>query len=278
MNALQSADSMSGDELIVTIGSVILGPIVWIVWFSGARSITEFQARARRRVDSLIGILVVCALIVLLTLLFAAADDVRSAPQYIFMYFALGLAWVRVVSWAFPLVGLHPRDDLLERRNPAAFPAWAGAMIGVTCSYAGGNIGNGPGWWVVVFSAGLATIALVLVWTVVGYWTGLVEAVTIDRDPAAGWRFGGLLAAAGVIFGYAVTGDWVSVGATIADFFARAWLILPVVIVAVLLEGRVRPTPQRPRANVITGGVVPALVFLAAAVTGVALIGPWPQL
>jgi hypothetical protein len=33
MNALQSADPMSGDELFVTIASVILGPIVWIVWY-----------------------------------------------------------------------------------------------------------------------------------------------------------------------------------------------------------------------------------------------------
>ena len=36
----------------------------------------------------------------------------------------------------------------------AAVPAVVGALVGVTFCYAGGNIGDGPGWWVVVFSAG----------------------------------------------------------------------------------------------------------------------------
>ena len=48
--------------------------------------------------------------------------------------------------------------------NAAAAMATAGATIGVTLSYAGGNIGDGPGWWVVVFSAAIATAGLFACW------------------------------------------------------------------------------------------------------------------
>jgi hypothetical protein len=41
----------------------------------------------------------------------------------------------------------------LEHGNPAA-----GAILGLTLAFARGNIGNGPGWWVVVFSAGMSTL------------------------------------------------------------------------------------------------------------------------
>lgn len=32
--------------------------------------------------------------------------------------------------------------------------AIVGALAGITFSFARANVGNGPGWWVVVFSAG----------------------------------------------------------------------------------------------------------------------------
>jgi uncharacterized membrane protein YjfL (UPF0719 family) len=266
---------MSGDEVFVTIASLLLGPIAWIFWFASVRPLTDFRAGSRQAVSAMTSVLIASGVIVLLTLWFAAADDVRNAPQYVFMYFLMGQAWVRVTSWIFPLLGLNPRDDLLERRNPAALPAWTGAMLGVTFCFAGGNIGNGPGWWVVVFAAGLATGMLAVAWTVIGRWTSLVDSVTIDRDPAAGWRLGGFLAAAGLVFGFAVTGDWVSASATVADFITRAWPIGPIAVAVFLLERSVRPTPERPRGQVSSAGVVPAVVFVAAAVA--AVVAAWPR-
>ena len=59
------------------------------------------------------------------------------------------------------------------------------------------NIGDGPGWWVVVFAAGLATAALFAAWLVLAQIGHGVDAVTIDRDLAAGVRLGAFLAACG---------------------------------------------------------------------------------
>jgi hypothetical protein len=266
---------MSEDEVFVTAASIFLGPIAWAWWFLRGRSIAHLRESGRVDLRALITVLIVCTLVIERTLRWGAAGDVRDAPQYVVMYVVLGLAWLRAVSFAFPLAGLHPRDDLLERRNAAALPAWIGAMVGVTCCYAGGNIGDGPGWWVVVFSAGLATATLAALWILVGQTTRLVDAVTMDRDPAAGWRLGGFLAACGMICGFAVTGDWVSVPATVADFVVRAWPVGLLAALAALVEPGVRPTPGRPRAQLAVGGIVPAMAFVAVALIAVAL--EWPQ-
>jgi hypothetical protein len=117
-----------------------------------------------------------------------------------------------------------------------------------------------------VFSAALATAALGAVWLFVGQSTGLAEAVTVDRDPAAGIRLGALLLACGLILGWAVTGDWVSGPDTVADFAARAWTVLPIVGVAVVFERLLRPTPEQPKAPVVQGGIAPAVISVALAI------------
>ncbi len=226
---------MSGDEVFVLVASFIVGLGGWVLWLVGAVSVAGLRTR-RPPVALFAAVIAFAALLILLVLRFAAADDVSGAPGYLLLYFALGLAWLRVAALLFPFAGLNPRDDLIERRNAAAIPAWAGAMIAVACCYAGGNIGNGPGWWVVVFSAGLATAGLAAVWLVVGQTTGLVDAVTIERDRAAGVRLGGWLIVCGVIFGRAVAGDWVSASATLADFASRGWPALVVIVLAIVVE------------------------------------------
>jgi len=226
---------MSGDEVFVLVASLILGIGGWGLWLVGAVSVSGL--RTRRPPIALLGSVIgLAGLLILLVLRFAAADDVSGSPGYLLMYLALGLAWLRLAALLFPFVGLNPRDDLIERRNAAAIPAWSGAIVAVACCYAGGNIGNGPGWWVVVFSATLATAGLAGVWLAIGQSTGIVEAVTVDRDRAAGVRLGGWLVVSGVIFGWAVAGDWVSASATVADFVSRAWPAVIVVALAIVVE------------------------------------------
>jgi hypothetical protein len=211
----------------------------------------------------------------MLILLRYSAPDVRQAPPYLLLYLLLGLAWLRVSEFGFAYVGLSLRDDLVERGNVAALPAVSGALAGVTLCYAGGNIGSGPGWWVVVFSAALATAALGAVWLLLDETTGVIELVTIDRDPAAGVRVGGLLASSGLILGRAVAGDWRSVQSTLEDFARIGWAVLPMAGAALVIERFAKPTVARPRPSVLAAGALPALVYWLSATAYILAIG-WP--
>lgn len=262
---------MSDDEVFVTAVSVFLGPIAWAWWFFRAAAIDSLTPR-RPPVPLLAAGVGFAGLLIFAVLARWSASDVRGASQYLFMYFVLGLAWLRMSAFLFPLAGLNARDDVIERRNPAALPAWFGAVAGVACCYAGGNVGEGPGWFVVVFAAGLATAALGGVWLMVGHLSRSVDLVTIDRDTAAGWRLGGLLAACGLVFGAAVMGDWVAVDATIFDFVRRGWIALPIVAVAIQSDRALRPTVTRPAPSVGTAGVVPAVLFIGLAIAGIRLV------
>src|SRR4051812_13339427 len=92
--------------------------------------------------------------------------------------------------------------------------------------HAGANIGNGPGWWVVIFSAALATGSLLVLWIALADLTPVADAVAIDRDPAAGIRLGGWLAASGLVLGRAVAGDWESAWQTVAEAAAALPFVL----------------------------------------------------
>jgi hypothetical protein len=204
-----------------------------------------------------------------------SAPDVRHAPQYLLLYLLLGLAWLRMSEFGFAYIGLSLRDDLIERRNMAALPAVSGALAGITLCYAGGNIGSGLGWWVVVFSGALATASLGAIWLLLDETTGVLDLVTIDRDPAAGVRVGGLLAASGLILGRAVAGDWHSVQATVEDFARIGWVVLPLAGAALFIERLAKPTVARPRPSVVAAGALPALVYLLFAAAYILAIG-WP--
>lgn len=265
---------MSGDEVAVMVAAIAVGVGGWVVSLRRWSQIVRLRPRgASLGALGLTGI--ACGALLYVVLKTAASADVREAPAYIVMYLALGLAWTRLAAWLMPYAGLSIRDDLVERGNPAAVPAIAGALIATTLGYAGGNIGNGPGWWVVVFSAALATAGLGVVWIVTDGSTGVTDAVTIDRDPAAGVRLGGLLVASGLVLGRAVAGDWYSAPETIADFGMTAWGVVPLVVLAWVIERSSTPTAERPRAPFVPFGVAPAALYLAFAAAFVWWLG-WP--
>lgn len=266
---------MSADEVLVTVVATILGPVSWAVWLVRMSEVQTVRG-GRTGVRPVAATLTACVLIVFAVLKAGGSDDVVSAPQYLFMYVVLGLAWGRAAELTFSYLGLSPRDDAIERGNGAAMAALAGALVAVTLCYAGGNVGNGPGWWVVVVSAALATGALIVMWGALAQLTSVVDAVTIDRDPAAGVRLGAYLVACGLILGRGVAGDWESLRATISDFqpvLPAAGLVL---VLAIFVERIARPTPERPRAPLVTLGVLPAAVYLLIAIADLALKG-WPE-
>jgi len=255
---------MSGDEVWLSVIATILTGWFWGKWYLETNSFWSPRWHPAGR-GPLRGAPIIAAVLLLVVLKTVASHDVINDGRYIYMYFALGMAWVGVTAKSFPAAGLMLRDDAVERRNPAVGPALGGAVIGVTAAYAGGNIGDGPGWWVVVVSAFLATGALLFAWQMLEASTGVGDAITIERDEAAGWRLGGFLLAGGLILGRSVAGDWVSLDATLGDAFRTGWPILPLFGIAVAFEKALRGDAVQPRPPVAVNGILPALAMLALA-------------
>ena len=264
---------MSGDEVFMLIASAIVALVSWGAWYIGPALIQGVRRRPPAwRLLRLTPL--VAAALLWLVLRNAASFDVRDDPRYLTFYLVLGAAWVGLwIRW-LAITGISTRDDVVERSNSSAALAVTGALLGITLAYAGGNVGNGPGWWVVVFSAALATIALFAAWMLLEAVTGVSDIVTVDRDASAGFRLGGFLIACGVILGRSVAGDWVSAEATVRDFAAAAWPVIVLVVVAAIVERIARPSPEHPRRSLIAYGFIPAMLYVAGAVYQVMRLGP----
>lgn len=263
---------MSGDELVMLALCGIVAVVGWGRFYLQKVSVETLGApRPGRGLLAIVPLL--CAALLWLTLRTLASFDVRDASQYLLFYMLMGAAWVAAWLHLGPIAGLSVRDDVLERRNPAAATALTGALVGITLSFAGGNVGDGPGWWVVVFSALLATASLFVAWLALDAVSGVTEMVTVDRDEAAGLRLACFLVAAGLVFGRAVAGDWISAGATVLDFGTVASPVLLLLGAAALVDRASRPTGLRPQAPLVAAGALPGIVYLAAAAAYVLALG-----
>lgn len=258
--------------MVVFIVSGVLAAWGWYAWYLPPVAVESLGARRTGR-GLLLLVPVLSLLLLFAVLKTAAADDVRHDAGYLAFYMLMGAAWTGTAMKFLPFLGLSPADDVVERNNGAAAAAISGALIGYTLCFAGGNIGNGPGWWVVVFSAALATATLTVLWLLLDRLTHVVDTLTIDRDLAAGLRVVGLLSAAGVILGRGVAGDWISASVTLRDFAVVAWPVVVLFAVAVPLERAVRPTPERPTPSFTALGVLPGGLYLAAALAYVVGLG-----
>jgi len=263
---------VSGGEFFALILAGLVGFWAWVSWYIAVASVARLGARETGK--PIIWFWpVVCAVTLFAILKTAASFDVRNDPLYLTFYMIMGAGWLGAVTKLLPVVGLNAREDVLERANPAATPAIAGALLGFTFCFAGGNIGDGPGWWVVVFSAGLATLTLGVLLIFFDRLTGIADMVTIERDTAAGTRLGGLMIAAGLILGRAVAGDWISGLDTLGDLVTYGWPVLGVFMLAALIERQGQPTVESPTRSVALLGAPPALLYVAGAVAYVISLG-----
>ncbi len=188
-----------------------------------------------------------------------SAPSIRSDAAQIAMYGSLGAAWISAAP-ALLLPGISLRDDFFERHNASAAWTFIGCMLGSAFCYAGGNIGNGPGWPVVIFSAGLANASLGVLWVMANQLAPLADRITIDRDPGVGLQAAGFLAGSGLILSRAVAGPWVSITATLREFGWRAW---PVICLAGILAVTVRcarPQYAGDKPETKLRGIFPAMV------------------
>lgn len=252
----------SPDENFLLVVSLGLAGLTWFGWYRAlGQGPWIRRAQGLRR---LLGIAPAVALLGVLAILRTAASfDVRESVPYLFQYLVLGAAWVGVAMRLTPWVGIGARADVVERGNPAAAVALAGACVGVALCYAGGNIGDGPGWWVVVFSSGLATAGFFVAWALVERLAHASDAITIDRDLAAGVRHAGFCIALGIVLGRAAAGDWESAGETLRDFGALGWPAVGLVALALAFERALRPSADTPRRSLVAAGLAPAVLELA---------------
>lgn len=264
---------MSGDEAFALLVGGLVAAWTWYHWYVAAVSVERLGAPSPGR-TVVLGWPAACAVVLFAVLKTISAHDVRDDVLYLTFYMVLGAGWLGAATWLLPFAGVSARDDVLERGNPAAVPAVAGALLGCTLCFAGGNVGDGPGWWVVLFSAGLATAALGILWLVFDRVTGISDTITVERDRSAGVRLGGLLVAAGLMLGRSVAGDWTSASATVRDFVVAAWPVPVLFAVAAILERRAAPTPDRPAPSPTAVGVLPTAMYVVAAAVHVVRLGP----
>jgi hypothetical protein len=251
---------MSGGEAFVSLVSAGLAITIWLATLARVLRFSSYGL-PRGSSTALLFSLPVCLLIVFWILRTLASHDVREDNRYIAMYGFMGAAWIGMAP-AFFLPGISVRDDFLERRNTSAALAVLGYMLGSTFCFSGGNIGDGPGWWVVVFCAIIANLALMFLWLAANWFAPIADAITIDRDPAVGLRMAGFFVGCGLILGRAVAGDWHSLDATLRDFAVKAWPALILLVVLIVGERFSKPRFHRDEQALLARGLFPALFYV----------------
>jgi uncharacterized membrane protein YjfL (UPF0719 family) len=205
-----------------------------------------------------------------------AAHDVVDSMIYRVFYFVLGVGWMVVSLVFFGWLGLSLRDDVMERRNPAAAFAIAGAVCGSGVIYAMANTGDGPGWWCVIVAAILSQAACFIGWVVLMQVTRLHARITVDRDLGAGFRAGFWLLGSGILLGRAAAGTWTSIEATWHEFLDVAVMFPALIFAAVALELLIaRPSTRSDISLHKPKGLAFGTLYLAFAIWLTHQAGPW---
>jgi hypothetical protein len=219
---------------------------------------------SRTRTVLSLSFMFVCVSALYFALVKWSAPSVREDSGEISFYLVFSMIWIALVQTSFSFLGISVRDDVAERGNNSAAFVAAGLTIGATCCIAGANVGDGPGFEVVLFCGALATTCLLLLWGLVAQISGVADVITIDRDLGTGIRAGGLLAGTGIVLGVCVAGDWVSLAATLKDFARFSWPVAIAAYLFAMMERAVRR--QAPAAA--PSRTVSILLALAMVVAG----------
>ena len=208
-------------EILAGLASIVVGGGVWATWLRRLHAVDPLVARPGRRwvVPSALGSFTLINVIVLRTL---AARDVREEPVYIGFYLVLGLGVSAVALTGLTAFGIRPAD-ISQRGNRAAGLFVVLAMIAFAFAYAGANIGDGPGFHVVLFCTLVSFGALFALLAAHTMLARTAYRILVDRDVGTAFRCGCLLVGCGIYLGRAVGGTWVSVDATLTDALRYGW-------------------------------------------------------
>lgn len=267
-------DNYSEGESVVFWFAAGAGLLLWGEWFWRLFRISRLISSPKTRLPIILSFCFSLE-VVWLVLRLWSSHDVRDSPAYLIFYMTLAAGWLGLGVRLLPVLGLSLRDQLLERRNPAAGITILSAMPSLALCFAGANIGEGPGWWVVVFCALLATLAWTLAWVVLISASRCLDSLLIDRDPATGLRLAGFVLAVALICGRSAAGDWVDFQEAVSTLLRMAALIPLLTAIAILLERLLAPTSSRPRPAIIIYGVIPGLGYLGLTAGYLVWRGPW---
>jgi len=210
---------MSADEFIVFIASLFLTVLFFFKWYQ--HLLMPWPPKRNDVAKFVMGCLPPAAFVILLyTLRTLASFDVVNSYPFIAFYVFLGYAWLWLsMKFMFCFFDLSWIDDVMGLGNKAALPAIAGGFLGLTVIYAGANIGDGPGWWCVIFAGALGLAAWLVLGAGICLADDMSERITVERDLGCGIRFGAYLLGSGIILGRASGGDWTSFYMTVVEFF-----------------------------------------------------------
>jgi hypothetical protein len=262
-----------GDEAFFFFVATIFAVVGTFLWNVRLVRRTPIRKPIAQRFALAITPLIALAALVLVLMRWADPKEVVGHLDYQLLFFAGGVAWLFWTILAMPMLGISPLDDAIERSNPAAVSVVCGALLGSMAIYAYSNIGAGPTIWTTIAPAIVGTIAWIALWFIVELISRPSEAITIDRDEAAGIRHAGWLLACGLIIGRSAAGDWTSWESTWSGMLELGWPVLLLAVGAIAMNLVLAPTPQRPQGGVVSAGLVPAVVFLLVAIGYIALIG-----
>jgi uncharacterized membrane protein YjfL (UPF0719 family) len=263
----------SEDETVFFGAALLCGGVSAGLWYSTMLRLSALQTDTRSR--RLLCWTPVVALAVLLVVLQTLADPVYVAGHldYTLLFMLGGACWAFVVPRLFTLLGVSATDDAMLRRNPAAAIAVAGGILGVMFAYAGSNVGNGPTIWTTLAPAFVSTAVLLALWLILELIGGAAEAITVERDTAAGIRLAAFLVSAGAILGRAMAGDWSDWNSTFSEFQSLGWPAALLVPAMIVMNRAYRPTPEQALPPVVRCGVQPAVVMLALAAAYLLYLG-----
>ncbi len=228
---------------------------------------------------SIYGVFNICVaasvMLVALALHLWGAAEIRANPGEVVFLTFVGAVWLVVSTALFSWLGLSFRDDVVERRNVAALVALCGAQMALAIIYTGGSLGEGPSYLNNIFSAGLGTAGLFVLWVCLDLGANVSMSIAEERDLASGVRTGGFLVAVALVLGRAVAGDWHSEAATTRDFIRDGWPAAALLRIAWPVETFARPSRRCPFPAWPSRGLLPALLYISLASGWLLHLGRW---
>jgi hypothetical protein len=244
-------------------------------WYGGVFNI--YPKRENRLIKNMCALLPVLVFIIILyTLRNLASYDVVMSLIYIYFYIFLGFIWLAAtMRFSFYCLNISWKDDVMENRNKAALWALVGILLGAALIYSGANIGDGPGWWCVIFAGGLGMIMWFILGAIMIKFTQVGDSITIDRNVGSGIRYGSYLLASGLILGRASSGDWTSFESTVIEF-GVGWPVLFLALLVFLVElyyGHDSNSVEERIKNRIGSSIIWGSLYMIIAVTSVLFVG-----